>query len=272
MEILKKNKKKILIFLAAALLAAHIASCESKSFYEPKTQKQDIGAVLEKEEKTKSDYDFLFSQTGLSKSAIDELLENGKEKKIYEISEQYFSSGSYEREAIFFPIVAAEQRTDGAAVLAPLKRGDILISLSTHTLGFRHGHAGMVLNGKTGEILEHFVIGETSKKGRAYSFRCYPTLAVLRFKDQKVANAAADYAEENLIGIVYNPLAGIIKKDKSDEEIISSSQCAHLVWQAYKAVGVDIDGNGGRMVLPADFLKCKDLEIVQIIGIKPPKR
>lgn len=268
MKILMKNKKKIIILGIILLIAAYIASCNMRGYYAPTWEKSDIGAVLDKEIKTKEDYAFLFSQTGLGKSAIDALLKEGKRDEIEEFSRQYFEEAEYETEMIFFPIVMTEQKKGALLKVAPLERGDVLVSLTTHTLGFRHGHAGMVLNGETGEILEHFVLGETSKTGRVYSFRGYPTFAVLRYKEKEIAKAAADYAEENLVGIPYNPLAGIIKKDKSDENPISSSQCSHLVWQAYRAVGADIDGNGGFLVLPKDFLKCRDFEIVQIYGIK----
>ncbi len=272
MKIFKKNKKKIIILGIIVFIAFYIASCKMGGYYAPTWGKQDISATLDKENKTKEDYAFLYSQTGLGKSAIDTLLKEGKKAEIEEISRQYFEEAEYETEIMFFPIVMTEQKKGAPLKVAPLERGDVLVSLTTYTLGFRHGHAGMVLNGETGEILEHLVLGETSKTGKVYGFRSYPTFAVLRYKDKAVAEAAADYAEENLVGIPYNPLAGIIKKDKSDEKPISSSQCSHLAWQAYKAAGADIDGNGGVLVLPKDFLKCRDFEIVQIYGIKPPKR
>lgn len=272
MEILKKNKKKIIIFGIIVLIAVYIMSCNMRGYYAPTWEKQDIGAVLQKVNKTKEDYAFLFSQTGLGQSAIEDLLKEGNIEEIKDFSRQYFDKVEYETEMMFFPIVMTEQKKGAPIKVAPLERGDVLVSLTTHTLGFRHGHAGMVLNGETGEILEHFVLGETSRTGRVYGFRSYPTFAVLRYKDKTVAAAAANYAEENLVGIPYNPLAGLIKKDKSSEKPISSSQCSHLVWQAYKAVGADVDGNGGVLVLPKDFLKCRDFEIVQIYGIKPPKK
>lgn len=272
MKLIKKHKKKIIIFLIIAVICAHCISCQMRGYYKPEWAKKDISAALSKEHKTKSDYEFLFAQTGLGKSAVDDLISEGKTEEIYEFSKQYFNGCEYEGEFIFFPVVTAEQKKGALTRIAPLRRGDVLVSLSTYALGFRHGHAGMVLNGETGLTLEHMVLGSVSKTGRVYSWRSYPTLAVLRYKDAEIAEKAADYAEEKLLGIDYNPLAGIIKKDKSDENPVSSSQCSHLVWQAYKAVGADIDGNGGRLVLPGDLLSCEDFEIVQIYGLKPPKR
>ncbi len=268
MKILRNNKKTIIIFGIILLAVIYIVSCKRGEYYAPKGKRQDIAYLLDKEKLNKEEYEILFSQTGLGKSAIDEMLEKGEREKILVFSRQYFEKAEYERKFLFFPLVITEEKGIATAI-APLKRGDVLISLSTHTLGFRHGHAGMVLNGKTGETVEHFLIGDTSKKGKIYNFSYYPTLAVLRYKDKEIAQKAADYAEKNLIGIKYNPLAGIIKKDKQDENPVSSSHCSHLIWQAYKAAGADIDGNGGILVLPKDFLRCDDFEIVQIYGIKP---
>ncbi len=271
MKILRNSKKKIIIFAIVLIIVSHIVSCSMGDYYAPKWDKQDILSVLSKENKTEKDYEFLFEQTGLGKSAVNDILKEEGKEALLEFSEQYFEEAEYEREMIFFPVVMTEQKGI-LTKIAPLKRGDVLVSLSTYTMGFRHGHAGLVLDGDTGTILEHFVVGKASKKASIYNFGYYPTFAVLRHKDKDVAKMAADYAEKNLIGVDYNPLAGIIKKDKSDENPISSSQCSHLVWQAYKAIGADIDGNGGILVLPGDFLKCKDFEIVQIYGIKPPRR
>ncbi len=268
MKRLKNSKKIILILIIAILIALWCVSCANSAYYSPTHKKQDITAVLDKENKTDADYEFLFSQTGLGESSINTLLENGKKEEIYDFQEQYFAPCEYESEFLFAPIVALEVKQGEAVKIAPLERGDVLVSLTTHSLGFRHGHAGLVLNGETGKTLEHMVLGELSDYSRASTWGIYPTLAVLRYKDKEIAQRAADYAEENLVGIKYNPLAGLIKKDKLDEEEISSSHCSHLVWQAFKAVGADIDENGGRIVLPKDFLKCEDFEIVQIYGIE----
>lgn len=269
MKKLTKNKKILIIVIGIIAISLWCVSCMRSAYYAPKWEKRDISSVIKKEEKTKEDYEFLFSQTGLGKSAIDELLEKGKEEEIYKFYEQYFKECDYEREFLFFPIVAIEAKTGAPLKIAPLKRGDVLVSLTTHSLGFRHGHAALVSNGETGKIIEHLVLGEVSSYSSIYGWNQYPTFALLRYKNAEIAEKAVDFAEEKLLGIPYNPLAGLIKKDKSGENPISSSHCSHLVWQSFYAAGADIDGNGGKLVMPGDFLKCKDFEIVQIYGIKP---
>ncbi|MBR2916522.1 MAG: hypothetical protein IKC07_02830, partial [Clostridia bacterium] len=265
----KKNKKILLILIFALLISFWCASCERNAYFEPEWERKDISALLEKEKLNEKDYALLRTQTGLSKSGIDSLIKSGRKEEIYDFQEQYFAPCEYEREFLFVPIVAYEHKTGEGVKTVPLEKGDVLVSLTTHSLGFRHGHAGLVLDEETGKTLEHMVIGELSGYSNAKTWDIYPTFAVLRHKDNAVAEKAAEYAKEHLVGVAYNPLAGIIKKDKSVEEEISSSHCSHLVWQAYFAVGEDIDGNGGRVVLPKDFLECEDFEIAQIYGIEP---
>ncbi|MBQ2890308.1 MAG: hypothetical protein IJE44_01515 [Clostridia bacterium] len=264
-----KNKKIILILIFVLLVVLWCVSCGRGAYFEPEWEKEDISALLQKEELSEGDYSFLRSQTGLSKRGIDSLIESGQKEEIYEFQEQYFAPCEYEMEYLFAPIVAYEHKAGERLKKVPLEKGDVLVSLTTHSLGFRHGHAGLVLDEKRGTTLEHMVIGELSSYSNVSTWGIYPTFAVLRHKDKEVAERAVEYAKEKLVGVPYNPLAGIIDKDKSDEEEINHSHCSHLVWQAYFAVGADIDGNGGRMVLPKDFLKCPDFEIVQLYGIRP---
>ena len=272
MNILMKHKTKILILIfLISLLCGWCVSCEKNTYYSPKWEKEDISAILEKEKFDESDYEILLRQTGLSESAVKDLAENGRKEEILDFAEQYFEKPEYEKEFLFFPIVACETKTDKPLKIAPLKRGDVLVSLSTHSLGFRHGHSAIVIDGEKEKIIEHRVLGEVSTYSYAHYWKNCLTFAVLRYKDSEIAEKAAAYAEENLVGVSYNPLAGVIKKDKSKEDKISSSHCSHLVWQSYCGAGAEIDGNGGRFVFPGDFLRCEDFEIVQIYGIEVSK-
>lgn len=271
MKVLKNHKKKIIVILIMLAISAWCISCETGARFVPDWKREDISEVLEKEKLCKEDYNFLFAQTGLGKDAIDDLIKSGKRAKIYEFSEQYFEEAEYKKDFMLFPFIATELKTESLTEIAPLRDGDILISLTTYTMGYRHGHAGIVVDAETGTTVEHTVFGERSDYGNADTWRDYTTFAVLRYKDSRTAKRAAEYAEEKLLGIFYTPLAGFFKKDKQDENPISSSMCSHLVWQAYVAAGADIDGDGGNMVMPSDFLKCPDLEIVQIYGIDPKR-
>jgi uncharacterized protein YycO len=52
---------------------------------------------------------------------------------------------------------------------------------------------------------------------------------------------------------------------------IDTTHCSHLVWQAYKAAGMDIDGSGW-LVLPADIASDDDLDVVFAYGFDPKNR
>ena len=73
----------------------------------------------------------------------------------------------------------------------------------------------------------------------------------------------ADYAKDNLVGLEYSLFAGFFG---AQEEVLTQTQCAHLVWYAYNQFGIDIDSTGGETVTPKDILKSDKLEIVQIYG------
>ena len=149
------------------------------------------------------------------------------------------------------------------------QRCDILITFNTHTLDWRHGHCGMVLDAKRGIMLEHMSVGNPSCLTYVDRWKMFPSFVVLRYPDEKAAQKACDYAVDHLVGIDYNILAGVIKKDKSDEEIPESSHCSHIIWQAYMTAGVDIDATGGIFVTPQNLAMSDKLEVLQIYGLNP---
>ena len=90
---------------------------------------------------------------------------------------------------------------------------------------------------------------------------------VLSPKDKDVKDKVAEYALKNLVGINYSSLVGIFSSKNS----ISKTHCSHLVWYAYKQFGIDLDSNGGTMVMSKDIANSPYLEIVQIFGFEPNK-
>ncbi len=259
-KILKSRVFLIFVFVIFILIMRHIVNT-GHSFYLPE---YEFSKVTEK-----SSYDEIFKYTGLSPSAAKELMENGDFKTLEKLNELYFKKPDIKKNYIAFPVTLEEKNANDIIPLAPLKNGDILVTFSTHTLDWRHGHLGLVTDSENGIILEHMAIGQTSSLGYAPYWGRYGAFAILRFPDEEKAARAAEYAKEKLLDIPYNIFAGIIKKDKSDEEDISSSHCSHIVWQAFKSVGADIDSNGGRIVTPRDVAMSDKLETVQIFGINP---
>ena len=207
----------------------------------------------------------LFLQTGLGEIGIEEI------RKICE-SEKEFQTHLLEfQEQLFIG--------KGEKQLIDLKTGDILVSMSQRLCFYPHGHAAIVIDGDTNQILEArsykagSCVCKLSKWSHLHSF------VVLRVKEEVVKELldegyesptynAAFYASKNLNGLKYSLLKDIRVLNEGTPEY---TQCAQLVWYAYYKAGLDIDENRGIIVKPKDFLKSDVLDIVQVFGIEPDK-
>ena len=260
----------VLLAITIVLLVRHFL-CIANLFYLPSYKKVSIDEVLEKDYLTDEDFNFIFKQTGVSPLGIKELIDTYRQDDLIQLNTLFFSKPDVKKQYIFFPFTSEERNIHQKTPLAPLKNGDILITFNTHTLDWRHGHAAIVTHAVSGEILEHKSIGNVSEITNIRFWQSYPAFLILRHPDNEVAEKAASYAKNTLVGIDYNLFAGFTKKDKSDEITPSGSHCSHIVWQAYKAVGVDIDFDDGRIVTPFDVASSKKLRLVQIYGVNPSK-
>ena len=268
MKILKSKTFIILTALILFLLVRHFYIAE-QSFTLPDYPKADISEALNSEQKTEEDYNLLYEQTGLSPWAADTLARDSK-NTIYTLHELMFTKPEIKKDYILYPFTFEERNSLQTTPLAPLKDGDILITFNTCSADWRHGHCAIVTNAQRGRVIEHAAIGHTSCFSYADLWGTYPSFIVLRYPDEQKAKEAAEYAVSNLFGIEYNLFAGIFKKDKSDEEH-PKSHCSHIVWQAYKAVGIDIDRDKGPLVTPMDIAKSKELKVVQVFGMDTAK-
>jgi uncharacterized protein YycO len=223
-------------------------------------------------ELSEEDYEEIFLQSGLGKPAVDKLLIDGRPDKISEYRDYYLMDKDYYcyRKGVF----ACHERitdVDGKEIRNPdfadLQNGDIILTLSIHSLGWRHGHATIITDAETGIGVQAVMIGEKSNNSRIWSWSKYPLVAVLRPKDTdaSVRNQAGQFAEENLKGLYYSFSGGIFS-GRDVEEALNTTQCAHLVWYAYFACGIDIAPESGRIITPKDFLNSENLEIVQVYG------
>ena len=268
-----KTKKVFAIILTlffAVLYFRHTKNA-NETFYQVSYPKENISEVLAKDSLTEEDYTLLFKQTGLSPYVSAKLIESGNKDLLLKMNELYLNTPEIKTDFVAFPVTASERNLNQITPLADLKKGDILVTFNTHTLDWRHGHCGMVLDEEKGILLEHMSIGNPSCLTYAKNWGGYPSFVVLRYSEESVSEKAAEYAREHLVGIDYNILAGVLKKDKSDEEIPESSHCSHIVWQAYKAAGIDIDPNGGIFVTPLNIAMSDKLQVVQLYGLNPEK-
>ena len=241
----------------------------SQEFYLVGYEKTDISSLIRNEELTDKDYDTIFKNTGVSPKSAEKFIEDSNFGVLDELNDLYFKKPEIERVFVAHPVTVGERNAKQITPVVDLKNGDVLVTFNTHTLDWRHGHCALVIDAEKGILLEHMSIGNPSCLTSVDGWGKYPGFVVLRYPDEKVAQEAVNYAVEHLIGIDYNILAGVIKKDKSDEKIPESSHCSHIVWQAYKAVGVDIDETGGIFVTPENIAMSEKLDVLQIYGLNP---
>lgn len=242
--------------------------------YSPTLPKVDISAILNNSILNQKDYSLLFSQTGLAKPAIDELLsqKNGL-KRILSFQDSYYTKNKICTEKIN-PFTSQENlivsgsMNNNSLQIAPLKNGDIILTKSTHTLYWRHGHCGIVIDAKNGIILESLEPGSVSMQQNSSNWQSYPTFKLMRLKgvDQEKLDEIAQYAAQNLMGIDYHIFAS-----KKHGVKLAAVNCSQLIYQAYIHFGYDIDSNKGLFVTPEDIANSELLEIVQIYGFNPKR-
>ncbi len=230
----------------------------------------DLSQVAAKEMLTEEDYALIFRQTGLGKPAVDSLKATSKKflEDLQQFQEQKLTPVTYDQTFLFFPTTTAELLTNEDdrfrdLLFPPLETGDIFITGSTKTLLYRHGHTGLLIDAQEGKVAEALMLGAPSAITSTDAWSSYATLLILRPKaDAETISKAVDFTKENLVNIPYNLLTGVLQKDKSHMAQIDSTHCSHLVWQAYKVAGLDLDSDGGWQVTPKDLSGSSALEIV----------
>ncbi len=256
----------LILFVCTVLGALQLGSVYSHVAWEyffPDYEKAELQPILNKSELSEEDYELLYRQTGLTKLGIDGLLERGQAGKILRIQDFFFK----EQEVIvnkFAPFTYMEDINDHA-IFAALEPGDILVTSTTSVSWWRYGHAALVVKGEEGIILESIAPGEVSEFNYASTFNDIRDFLILRPKaDAETKKKVVEYAMSNLVGIPYSLTVGILSPKYP--ESLKSSQCAHLVWYAYKKFGIDLDSTGGMVVKPRDMACSPEVELVQAYG------
>lgn len=274
-------KKVFLGMLAGgAALILWTAGCESDAHRDAGYEKADIREIICKEEWREADYALLYQQTGLSAPALDALAAQGRREELLELQKEYFSEVRISCKPN--TIISREEYLvdeDGNPVkgmsIPCVEDGDILITGCSHVLGFRNGHAAIVVDAQKRMVLEAQVLGSPSVIVSLDKWERYPSFLVLRLKDADEEERAriAAFAKELLTGVPYHLTAGIREKlpgtdikSCDAEEPPSGTQCAHLVWYAYAHFGYDLDSNGGLFVTPDDIAGSEKLTVIQSYG------
>lgn len=251
------------IFIFVKILD-YFGSSDSPAEY-PDYERIDLNDVLDLEKVYRGNMDdetakILFLQTGLGEEAVLELSEQCQTTAEFLVNMQKYQKQLFE---------GAEENQ-----IVSLQDGDILVSLSQRFCYYPHGHAAIVIDGEENRILEAKSYAAGSCISTTKKWSDISSFIVLRVTDEvtyeygNMAQAAATYAEENLEGLKYSLLKDLRPFSDTTPEY---TQCAHLVWYAYYACGLDIDENRGFIVKPKDFLKSDVLEVVQVYGINPEK-
>lgn len=252
--------------------------CEQRAHIVPSYAKADLTPLIEKEVWTDEDYAEIYRQTGLGRAGADSV----PREELPLFQEAFFLEGEHYHDYVT-PITPHDKVRDPAtgtvavAPIVPLEDGDILVTSSTHLFGWRHGHAALVVDGKTGTVLESVAIGVDSKTTRSGArwFCASSNFMVLRLKgaDKETRASIAANAINTLTGLSYNVFVGFfLPKDQcKDGRTPTSTHCAHLVWQSFLNAGYDLDPTGGPLVSPKDIARSPLLEVVQVYGFDAEK-
>lgn len=219
----------------------------------------DISPILEKSDLSDADYSALYRQTGLTRQGIDRCRARGREgiERIKSIQRSLFSDYTVVHNR-FAPFCCCEE-TGRNAAYCYLENGDVLVSSSTHFSGCAMGHAGLVTDAARAEVLQANSYFSKSSFVSAASFTDRLNFMILSpLADKEVKDGAALYARKTLVNKSYGICSGKNGCDKT--------QCAHLVWYAYKQFGIDLDSDGGVFVTPKDIANSSDMRVVQAFG------
>lgn len=215
-----------------------------------------------------TDYETIFLQTGLGKPAAEKLIHENRFDEILKAQDLFFKNDEIECYPLMWWLTREDRLSNELITFYDLQPGDILVTLSTHSFGWRHGHAAIVLNDL--ETVESIMLGCDSSKENIYYWQDYSNFALLRVKNktEEERAAVADFSLSKLIGKPYSIFSGF--KGKKAPDIDSNNltlQCSYLAWYAWNSFGVDLDSDGGRLVTTYDILHSDKVEIVQLYGL-----
>ena len=263
----KKSFKVVAVLLICIILftgANHFTQhyiAHIKPYFTPKYYDK-----IELTEQT--DLKTIFLQTGIGEKTAEKMIKDGRFEEILEAQEDFFGFYDVECNPMIKWFTREERLKDESYSLYDLQPGDILVTLSTHTWGWRHGHSGLVYDEFS--VIESIAIGVDSSKENIFYWKDYAGVAVLRVKDKTLEERkkVAEFAFENLTDRPYSLFAGFgFKKAPALDNL--KHHCSYLPWYAWQHFGVDLDSDKGRIVTSYDILHSDKVEIVQLYGMDP---
>ena len=269
----------------------------------PLIPKVNIDNLIRQSELSKQELQIISEQTGVNVAMTETLLEQEQGQKLLELQAAYYKPISIVTVRTT-PLTVCEyvidengEYTKGTSIVN-LQDGDIVITKNSRFLGWRNGHAGLVVDAEQGLVLEAVMLGTDTKLCSVRGWEKYPSFLILRLKEEfqntYEIEKVVSFAEQNLLDIPYQLHAGIwgrmtglFEKECSDEEkeqksqsrkmqdgelaqvaeaTLSGTHCAHVIWYAYQQMGIDLDSDGGLLVTPYDIQNSPYLEIIQSYG------
>ncbi len=289
-------RSALLLVVLTLLLFLHNWTRETLplSHIKPKVEQADISFLLDQDKHSEAELQILSAQTGLHPQSIQYLLNQDRRQELLQIQQAYFAPIRF-KSLCTTPLTVSEVLIDSkenicyGMPLVDVQDGDILLTKNSRFLGWRNGHAALVVDAEKGLLLEAIMPGTNSKISSISKWSTYPSFLVLRLKEEyrntaDLPKQIAAYAERQLVDVPYLLVAGILERSLPErmttveaarqnaeqtvmkEKALKGTQCAHLVWYAYKQFGIDLDSDGGVIVTPFDIQNSEYLDIIQTFG------
>ena len=144
--------------------------------------------------------------------------------------------------------------------LSDIQAGDILITKSSFTLFYRHGHVGLVVDADEGLVIEALGYGNYSRLEPLEDWNKYPTVKVLRLKngDENLINSMVEMTIAEFLDIPYSIFA------RGND--LSRTHCSALIWKIFYEKGINLNSSNRPFVTPRSIANSPYLEVIQSYG------
>lgn len=249
-------------FIIGSLLVSQTLWAHKDDYFKPEYKRVTLTE--------NSDSKTIFLQTGLGEVVSKKLILEGRFNEILKAQELFFNGPKAECNALLSWFTREDRLKSSATPFYDLQPGDILVTLSTHSIGWRHGHAGLVIDDYS--ALECAVLGTNSQIDSISHWNTYSNYAVLRIKNitPELQSKVTAFAHDKLTDVPYKLTSGFFgEKAPSPDSDDFGLHCSYLVWYAWQHFGFDLDSDGGPLVTTSDILNSDLVEVVQIYGMDP---
>ena len=192
----------IVVFFMAVLTLYHWTNEAIKTAHiMPLTPEVSIDNLLRRNKLTDKELHIISEQTGVNRAVIEALFEQEEKQQILELQKAYYEPISI-TSVRTTPLTVCEyvidengEYTKGTSIVN-LQDGDIVITKNSRFLGWRNGHAGLVVDAEKGLVLEAVMLGTNTKLCSVKGWEKYASFLVLRLKDEYHRKHCPDIGEQ----------------------------------------------------------------------------